>query len=92
MKSIHPFLENEIRYQIQMLDYLYIKETHWVSIKELADEVKLKSRAILKYISSINDVIKVQYAGKLFLDMQGNQSFRLIINENKFFLNFGWKL
>ncbi|MEC5317125.1 helix-turn-helix domain-containing protein [Enterococcus casseliflavus] len=85
MRRIHPFLENDIRYQIQLLDYLYNKESQWVSIDELANEIGLQVRAVTKYILSIKEVIELNYYGKLFLEMQGNQFFKLGISYNKYF-------
>lgn len=85
MKNVHSFLENDIRYQIQLLDYLYSRESQWVSIDELTSETGLQERSVLKYISSIYEIITFDYNEKLFLEMQGNQAFKLLINDNKFF-------
>lgn len=92
MKSIHPFLESDIRYQIQLLDYLYIKESQWISIEELTDEVGLQPRSVLKYVLSIEEIVKNEYSGKLFFEMQGNQSFKLMISENRFFFDLRVKI
>lgn len=85
MRNVHSFLENEIRYQIQLLDYLYFKEAQWVSIDELANATGLQQRSVLKYISFIHEVISLDYYEKLFLKLQGNQAFKLLLEDNKFF-------
>lgn len=87
MNSIYSFLENDIKYQIKIIDYLYSRESQWVSIEELAEETSLQPRSVVKYILSISEVITTEYLEKMSFEMQGHHLFKIIISENKFFFD-----
>lgn len=87
MKNIHGFLENDISYQILILDHLYEKGFQWVSIDSLSNAVNLKPRTVLKYLDSINLCIESHYPESLMIDKNTTQFFKLSFNRHDSFFH-----
>lgn len=89
---IQAFLEKDVQSKVQIIEYLYAKEMMWVSTKELMEETYLTQSTTLKYLSEIETHIKNFGIGKISIEKEKNNGFKIYFSQKDYFYKLRLKI